>query len=57
MAVPSIAAYRLLLPIEGAARHVIRSADGNNTLGAGVLAEKIVEAMLAAAPTYKENKE
>lgn len=28
--------------------NVIRSADGNNTLGAGALAEKIVEAMLAA---------
>lgn len=29
--------------------NVIRSADGGNKLGAGVLAEKIVEAMLAAA--------
>lgn len=29
--------------------NVIRAADGNNTLGAGALAEKIVEAMIAAA--------
>lgn len=31
---------------------VIRAADGNHTLGAGALAEKIVEAMTAAAPKH-----
>ena len=34
---------------------VIRSVDGNHTLGAGALAEKIVEAM-SAAPSYQGDK-
>lgn len=31
--------------------NVIRAVDGAHTLGAGALAEKIIEAMLAAAPS------